>query len=175
MKKHICVLMLLFIATLPILSSCSSDNDSAGNQNSVNLDGQPFSIVNPIMAGVSINGTGHIGASLFNQNGSVANVLTIDFEYFADQAIEGDYAYPETEGVKKLTSITNYTEFVINGNTTETKSFTISEGTFALQDNGEDNYTLTMDLILTNSQEERRVFKGTYTGDFMVQINNGTL
>ncbi|MCK5470119.1 MAG: hypothetical protein KAI99_16470 [Cyclobacteriaceae bacterium] len=91
--------------------------------------------------------------------------LTIDIEYFTDQSIEGDYAFPQFETQRLLNDwLTNYSEFDGTTNT----SIHLQEGTLNVVHNGGNNYSITMNLTM----DGEKVFSGTYTGEFEVFFNN---
>ena len=160
-KIYVLSISLLFIG------SCSSDDDaSPSNMNSIKIDGESFEILQASIIGVSLGGDGHAAISLTNENQSLMKTLMIDFEYFTEQSIEGDYAFPQIETQRLLNDwLTNYSELDGTTNT----SLHLQEGTLKVVHNGGDNYTITMNLIMDGGT----VFSGTYTGDFIVYFNNG--
>ena len=134
---------ILFIS-LFIISSCNSDDDaSPSNKNSIKFDGESFEIVQASIIGVSLGGDGHAAISLTNGNQSSMKTLTIDVEYFSDQSIEGDYAFPQI-GTQRLLNdwLTNYSEYDGTTNT----SIHLQEGTLNIVHNGGNNYTINMNL-----------------------------
>jgi hypothetical protein len=110
--KSIILIRKIFVLVISILfiGSCNSDDDaSPSNKNSIKLDGESFEILQASIIGVSISGEGHAAISLTNGDPSSMKTLTIDVEYFSDQSIEGDYAFPQI-GTQKLLNdwLTNY-------------------------------------------------------------------
>ena len=152
---------------LLVAAGCGSDDDvTPSNGNYIKVNGKSFDIIQASIVGVSIGGEGHAAISLSNGDQSSMKTLTLDFEYFTDQAIEGEYAYPQIETNRLLNDwLTNYATFDQNTNTT----CHLQEGTLKIAHNKEDNYTITMNLIM----DDGTVFSGSYTGDFIVFFNNG--
>ena len=155
----------VFAAVFAIIAGCSSDDDSSP-PNSITIDGEPFAVTTASILGVSLGGTGRAAITLVNSDLSTTRTLTIDFDYVADQSIEGDYAYPQSGSLRLLDDwLTNYS--VLNGSTND--SVNLEEGELTIVENGGKNYTITMNLTM----DDGTVFSGTYTGDFQVFFNNG--
>ncbi len=157
----------ILFASLLIISSCSKDDDATpSNKSSIKIDGQTFEVAQASILGVSIGGEGHAAISFNNGNQSSMRTLTIDIEYFSEQSIVGDYAFPEVEGQRLLNDwLTNYSELNETVNTT----IHLQEGSLNIVHNGGNNYTITMNLKM----DGEKVFSGIYTGDFHVFYNNG--
>lgn len=156
----------VFVIIFAITSACSSDDDSPP-PNTLAMDGITFTVTNANLVGVSQNGEGHVAITLTNADPSNSKVLTIDFDYVVGEPIEGDYAYPKSGDLRLLDDrLTSYVEFhgAISASASD-----LEEGELTVIDNGDNNYTVTMELIMDNG----KVFSGSYTGDFQVTFNNG--
>ena len=130
------------------------------------MDGASFDVTMASILGVSIDGEGHAGIAFVSTDGSISKTLNIDIEYFVAKPVAGDYAFPQTGTARYLDDwLTSYSE--ING--TNFVSTNLASGTVSVTHNGEDNYTVIMDLTM----DDGTVFKGTYTNDFVVAFNNG--
>ena len=165
MKSH--NLSYIFVVIFSIISACSSDDDLS-TSNSLQINGEPFTVTSASILGVSLGGAGHAAITLVSTNLSTTRTLTIDFDYVANQPIAGDYAYPQSANQGLLDDwLTNYSEF--NG-TTSSNSLHLQEGELTIIDNGGNNYTITMDLTMDDGTTK---FSGTYQGDFQVFFNNG--
>ncbi len=154
---------LVFILFLSIYS-CSKD-DEVSTVNTVQKEGQPFTINAAAMTGVSIDDEGHTAITFVNGTGSQANTLTIDVESFTKETIPGTYSYPLRENDKRLDDwLTNYMVFEEDGS----NSSNLKSGTVTISHNGDNNYTVEMDLIMNDGLE----FSGQYTGEFSVMFMN---
>jgi len=131
------------------------------------LNGVSFVPENATIIGVSINNVGHAGISLVNINGTSVETLTIDVEYSGNSSIAGTYSFPQAASDKYLDNfLTNFTVF---DGTTFSGEAQLTEGSISVQENGNNNYTINMNLIM----DDGTAFKGTYTGNFTVVFNNG--
>lgn len=159
--------ILVFAITIIIIGSCNSNDDvSPSKKNTIKLNGESFEIAQATIMGVSMGGEGHAAISFNNGNQSSMKVLMIDIEYFADQSIEGEYAFPQFETQRLLNDwLTNYSEFDGTTNT----SIHLQEGTLNVVHNEGNNYSITINLTM----DGEKVFSGTYTGEFEVLFNNG--
>jgi hypothetical protein len=166
MKKQNSILRgLLVVALAFLLIQCGKDEDSLPKSNSVKMDGQSFKIVSASMIGVSMDENGHTSISLVTGSDTEAKILTMDVESFSRATIEGEYAYPQV-GDKKLLDdwLTNYT--VVVGSSME--STNLESGEVSVIHNGEDNYTVELNLTMDNGV----TFTGSYSGDFQVMFYN---
>ncbi|WP_152425175.1 hypothetical protein [Nafulsella turpanensis] len=163
MKKPLSITLFLFVF---LLSACTKEGMSPSG-NSLTLNGAPFEVATVSLLGVSLEGEGHAGLTFTGREGTTAKTLTVDFEYSPAQAVDGTYAFPQTNGARLLNDwLTNFTEFNFSG---ETNSTNLEKGTVTIKDNGDSNYTVTIDLTMTDG----KVFKGTYRGDVQAVFNNG--
>ena len=90
----------------------------------------------------------------------------MDVDYAGDSNVAGTYSYPQEQGDRLLLdALTNYTEMSSDG---DVYSTTLVSGTVSVQVNGNDNYTVTMNLEM----EDGKTFAGTYRGKFLVQFSN---
>lgn len=155
----------ILLVILIVFASCKKDSALPSSKNSIKLNGESFSFSAASIFGISIDGEGHAGITFTSVSGTNSKSLAIDFEYFADKAIEGYYTFPQTNSARYLDDwLTTYTEMSM----TETVSTHLESGTLDLTHNGDNNYTVIIDLIMTDG----KVFEGTYTGDFIVQFQN---
>ncbi|WP_282038002.1 hypothetical protein [Saccharicrinis aurantiacus] len=160
--KHI--LSILLACTLFFGCSKSNDNEQS-DTNSISINNQDFKINTATMIGVSLSGSGHTSISLISGTGFQVNTLTIDVESFTKETITGNYSYPTAEGDKVLDDwLSSYASF--NDSGVETTN--LKEGEVQINHNSGNNYTLNMNLLMNDGTE----FKGTYTGDFMVNFVN---
>lgn len=159
-------LVALFISAI-VLTSCGSDEPSG---NSIQVNGQSFKVISASLLGVSISGDGHAAISLTSVTSSAStNTITLDFDYSPNSPVSGTYSFPVTSGNRYLDEfLTNYTKTVISGTGTTINSTTLDFGHITVQDNGGDNYTVTMDLTMVDGT----VIKGKYRGEFVVMFNN---
>ncbi|MCG8321505.1 MAG: hypothetical protein MI921_18520 [Cytophagales bacterium] len=156
----------VFVSIFAITSACSSDDDSPP-PNTLTMDGEAFAVTTANILGVSLDGEGHVAITLVSTDLSNTQTLTIDFDYVVGESIEGDYAYPKSGDLRLLDNwLTNYVEFQ---GTSSTAGSNLEEGELTVIDNGDNNYTITMDLTMVDG----KVFSGSYTGDFQVTFNNG--
>lgn len=152
---------------LILFSACDTDKvDPTKPENSITLNGTSFFLTTTSLLGVTIAGEGHAGFQFVQSGGSTGvNTLNIDIEYFTSKPVAGVYSFPQTGSDRYLDDwLTTYTE--VNGTTIN--SFHLISGTMTVKDNGNSNYTITMDLTM----EGGKIFKGTYKGDFFSQFNN---
>lgn len=166
MKKSISLLKSVIIL-LAVLSftGCSKDESSPTN-NSVELDGNNFTISTATMLGVSIDDDGHTAITMINSNGSTIKTLTIDVESFTRATIEGDYAYPEDTDKKLIDDwLTSYT---IIDDDSQTTSTNLETGEVTITNNSGNNYTIDINLTMISGE----TFEGSYTGDFEVMFYN---
>jgi len=153
--------ILLFLTVL----SCSKNDDLSPNSNTIEMDGESFSVVSASITGISIGDDGHTGITFSNASDLQVKTLTIDVESFTEETIEGNYSYPANEDDKLLDDwLTNYTYFA---GTTSTSS-NLESGTVSIVNNGGNNYTIDMNLTMNDGA----TFVGSYTGDFIVMFSN---
>ena len=165
MTKFTSVLKGIIILTLALVTIQCSEDDTLSGSGTVKMDGKSFSISAATMIGVSIDEDGHTAISLFSINGSKTNTLTIDVESFTKATIEGEYAYPAVSDKKLLDDwLTNYAIF--DGDTQTSES--LESGEVSITHNGDNNYTVDMNLTMLDGV----TFIGSYTGDFEVMFNN---
>ncbi len=156
----------IVLGLITSLGSCSSDS-APRNENSLKLNGESYNVTVASITGTASNGDGHAAIVLGTITGASSKVLTINIKYTGDSDVEGSYSFPVTTATLLIDDIlTNYTEF--DATTTNT-SFTLTKGTTTVVNNGGNNYTVTLNLVL----EGGKTFSGTYTGDFVVIFNNG--
>ena len=157
--------LIMFGMIALIFSSCS-DDDSPSTQNTVTLDDGKFNISTATIVGVAIDGEGHAGISFIEANNTMSKTLNVDVDYAGDSNVAGTYSYPQEQGDRLLLdALTNYTEMSSDG---DVYSATLVSGTVSVQVNGNDNYTVTMNLEM----EDGKTFAGTYRGKFLVQFSN---
>ncbi len=161
MKSKINLLFVLSLAVLII--SCKKD-DAPAVHNTMQLDGQSFSVVQATIVGIAMGTDGHAAIGLYNSTSPV-KALTIDIDYTGDNNIDGHYAFPQTADDLYLNDwLTNYVEM----DATTNNSTNLESGTVDIKNNGGNNYTVTMDLTMMDG----KVFVGEYTGEFEVHFNN---
>ncbi|HEY3429968.1 MAG TPA: hypothetical protein VGK39_04765 [Cyclobacteriaceae bacterium] len=161
--KNVKSLLLLLLVSL-ILVSCDSDEPSAG----VTIDGKSFNVISASLLGVSIGGDGHATISLTSANSSMSKTLSLDFEYSPNSPIEGNYSFPQVGSDRYLDDwLTNYSEITLSGGGS-INSTNLETGKITIQDNGNNNYTVTMDLTMIDGT----IIKGKYRGAFLVTFNN---
>jgi len=161
---------ILSLAAILFLVSCGSDDDAKPSvTNTIKLDGEAFSITAPSLMGVSIDGEGHAGITFTNTNstGELTKVLSIDFEYSPSESVSGTYSFPQ--GTSRFLDdwLTNYTEFSMSSGSSN--STNLESGTVTVTDNGNNNYTVVVDLTMIDGKH----FEGKYSGKFTVAFNNG--
>lgn len=161
-------ILTLWICCIVFLSSCGSD-ETPSTVNSITLNGSSFKILFPSLIGVSIGGQGHAGISFTSlTNSGLSKTLSIDFEYSPNDPISGSYSFPQAGSDRYLDDfLTNYTEINISGGGSP-YSTELETGRITIQENGGDNYTVTIDLKMLDG----KVFKGKYRGVFTVAFNN---
>jgi len=145
---------------------CAKNEELLPPPNDLTLDGNLFDVTSASIIGVASNNEGHAGISLISINNLKTEVLTIDVEYSGNSSVEGVYSFPQAVNDKYLDDW--LTSFSITDGSTFT-SINLSVGTVNVLNNGGDNYTLLIDLIMVDGS----TFKGSYTGDFIVVFNNG--
>lgn len=157
-------LCLFLIATL--MWSCSKEELTPDSKNTLTLDGKPFSITMVSILGISMDDAGHAAINFTGMDGTTTRSLAIDVEYAPTQTIGGTYSYPQSGGNRHLDDwLTNYTEF---SGSNELTSVNLERGTVTLTDNGKSNFTITMDLEMTDG----KIFKGTYQGPVQEVYHN---
>jgi hypothetical protein len=156
--------LLLFVSL--VLVSCGSDEPSAG----ISIAGKSFKVISASLLGVSISGDGHATISLTSvTNTSTSKTLSLDFDYSPSSPVSGSYSFPQAGSDRFLDDyLTNYTEITFSGGGSSVNSTNLKSGKITIQDNGNDNYTVTMDLTMLDGT----VIKGKYRGDFIVMFNN---
>lgn len=161
--------LLFVIALLPGLMSCQSD-DEPSTSNSIKLNGEPFKIQSATLVGVSLDGDGHAAITFVNTDGTLSKTLSIDVEYTANESVSGTYSFPENGTDKYLDDwMTNYTVMTQSSSGMDSESTNLETGTVTVKDNGNSNYTVTIDLTMVDG----KVFKGTYQGKMQAVFNNG--
>lgn len=164
-KQGLLPLYLLLIALL--FQSCQVDNIDPTSENEITVDGASFEVTVVTLVGISMEDAGHASISFTGTNGVLSKVLTVNVEYSPSQPLDGTYAYPSVSGARYLDNfLTNYTEMTSSGPTYAT---VLEKGTVTLKDNGDSNYTITMELTMIDG----KVFKGTYQGAVQAAFNNG--
>ena len=150
-----------------MLTACNKDKLPPA-KHALTLDGLDYEVASANIVGVSIGGEGHANVSFISSEGNVAKTLNINIEYFTDKPIAGDYGFPQTGSLRYMDDwLTMYTE--IDSGTGSMISTNLESGTMSIVHNGEENYTVTIDLTMIDG----KVFKGTYTDNFVVGFNNG--
>ena len=162
--KKLKSLTLLVIISL-IITSCGSDEPSAG----ISIDGKAFNVISASLLGVSISGEGHATISLTSATSSgLTKTISLDFEYAPTSPVSGNYSFPQVGTDRFLDDwLTNYTEINISGGGS-VESTNLESGKITVQDHGNDNYTVTMDLTMIDGT----IIKGKYRGVFTVMFNN---
>lgn len=156
---------LITVLTVLMFVQCEKDETSPKQDNTIQMNGNDFTISSATMMGVSIGDSGHTGITLISASETQANSITIDVESFTRETIEGAYAYPEAEGKKLLDDwLTNYSVF--DGSTMESSN--LEAGEVTITHNGDNNYTVEMNLVMVDGV----IFSGSFTGDFQVMFNN---
>ncbi len=164
--KHL-VKTTLFALAIISLIGCSKDDDSP-TVNNVKMNGESFKIVEASIMGLSIENDGHTAISLTSGSTTNVQILSIDIESFTRETLEGTYSYPVNEGDKVLDDwLTNY--MVFEG--AEPTTSNLESGIVTITHNQGDNYTIDMDLTMVDGT----IFKGIYTGDFMVSFTKPSL
>lgn len=166
MKKNSLLVLCLLLSCL-LIQGCTVDNIDPTSENKLTVDGAAFDVTVATLLGVSIDDDGHAVLSFTGTNGALSKVLTVDVEYSPSQPVDGTYAYPAENGARKLDNyLTNYTEMTMSGPTYAT---ILEKGTVTIKDNGDSNYTITLDLLMVDG----KVFKGSYRGEVQTTFNNG--
>jgi len=162
MKTVKSLTLLLFVSL--IIASCGSDEPSAG----LSIDGKSFNVLSASLLGVSIGGDGHATISLTSANSTVAKTISLDFEYSPTSSVSGNYSFPQVGTDRYLDDwLTTYDEISFSGGGSST-STNLESGKITVKDNGNNKYTVTMDLRMIDG----RVIKGKYSGTFTVMFNN---
>ncbi len=165
MKKYGLLTICLLLSSL-FLQSCTVDNIDPTAQNVITQNGEKFDVTVVTLLGISIEGDGHAVLSFTGTNGALTKVLTVDVEYDPSQPVSGNYASPAVSGTRVMNSIlTNYSEMPLVGAMYAT---ILEKGSVTLKDNGESNYTITLDLEMKDGKK----FKGTYQGDVQETYQN---
>jgi hypothetical protein len=161
--KTVKFLTLLLLVTF-ILSSCGSDEPSGG----ISVDGKSFNVISASLLGVSIGGDGHATISLISGNSSMSKTLSLDFEYSPTSPVSGNYSFPQAGSDRYLDDwLTNYTEITLSGSGSVYDT-NLESGKITVLDNGNNNYTVTIDITMVDGT----VIKGKYRGAFTVMFNN---
>jgi hypothetical protein len=159
-SKYIIVLLAIIL-----LTQCEDDDSSPSFTNTIKLNGSDFKIESASMIGISMEDFGHTSISFASGNSTKGEILSIDVESYTQQTIEGDYAYPEVSGKKELDDwLTNYTVF----EGTNIVTTDLETGEVSIIHNGDSNYTVDVDLEMTDGT----TFIGSYTGEFQVAFSN---
>lgn len=164
-KQGFLSLCLLLLALL--FQGCQVDNIDPTSENGLTVDGASFEVTVATLVGVSMEDAGHAAISFTGTNGVLSKILTLNVEYSPSQPLDGTYAYPSENGARYLDNfLTNYTEMTSSGPTYAT---VLEKGTVSLKDNGDSNYTITIELTMIDG----KIFKGTYRGEIKAAFNNG--
>lgn len=157
MRKHSINAFYLLLMGL-LFQSCAVDNIDPTSENGLSIDGSSFDVTVVTLVGISLEDLGHASLTFTGTNGALTKTLNVDFEYDPAQPVNGTYAFPGASGTRLLNDwLTNYTEMPVTGAVYAT---TLEKGTVTVKDNGDSNYTITIDLEM----EDGKKFKGTYQG-----------
>ncbi len=166
LKKRSALLRSLLIVMIALpLTQCGKDDILSRLENSIKMNGKDFLIVSASMLGVSIEDSGHTAISLVSGNATQVNTLTVDVESFTQASIQGEYAYPEESGKKRLDGwLTNYSVF----DGTNMHSSNLESGEVSIALNSGNNYRIDINLTMVDGV----TFTGTYSGEFQVAFHN---
>ena len=158
--KYVIVLLAVISFT-----QCDEDESSPSVVNTIKMNGNDFNIVSASMVGISMGDYGHTVISFVSGSGTQAKSLDIDVESYTQATIDGDYAYPEVSGKKLMDDwLTDYTTF----DGTDITTSELETGEVSITHNGGNNYTVDMNLEMTDGT----TFVGSYTGNFQVMFSN---
>ncbi len=154
--------LLSFLASIiffAILSCDSKDEPSIENQNAIQLNGQTFSIEtveliledgDPTVANIRFEG--------LNTNGNT-QILDLWIAYDENETIAGTYSFPQGDDRLLYEALTSYE---VRRGIDDSDIYFPESGSVQIQENGADNYTVTINLTM----EGEHVFTGFYKGDF---------
>lgn len=163
-NKNLLAIYLLLMAGL--FSACSKENILPSSENTLTLDGAPFKVSVASLLGTSIEDEGNASVSFTGTDGTLTKTLGMVIDYSPSQALSGTYAFPATSGARHLDDwLTNYTEMTVSGDVNSTN---LEKGTVTVKENGESNFTITVDLVMVDGKK----FKGTYKGTVQAVFNN---
>lgn len=151
-----------------LLNACSGEEINPA-ANTIMMDEVPFDISVASLQGISLENEGHVSITLTGNKGTTVKTLMINFEYSSSEPINGTYAFPQTTDTpyRYLDDwLTNYTELNAGG---VAESSNLEKGKVTVKDNGDSNYTITIDFLMTDGKS----FKGTYKGIVQAVFNNG--
>ncbi len=152
---------LFFILLFAVLFTSCRDDDTPAVQNTIQLDGEVYTIVAAAIIWVPLGGEGGHAAIYLYNSASPVKALAIDIDYTDENNIDGNYAFPQTaEDLYLNALLTNYVE----SDGTTNYSTKLESGMVTIKNNGGNNYTVTMDLTMLDG----KVFVGEYTGEFKV-------
>lgn len=148
------------------LSACGKEEVNPSSGNTLTLNGDAFEVSFASLMGVSIEDEGHAGITFTGNKGTTAKTLMIDIEYSPSKAIDGTYSFPQTGTDRYLNDwLTNYSEISVDG---ESNSTNLQKGSVTVKENGDSNYTISIDLEMKDGKH----FKGTYRGEVQAAFNN---
>lgn len=166
MKKQGFPSLCLLLITL-LFQSCQVDNIDPTSENGLTLDGASFDVTVVTLVGVSMEDAGNATLSFTGTNGVLSKILTVSTEYSPSQTLDGTYAYPSVSGSRYLDNfLTNYTEMSTGSG--PTYATVLENGAVTLKDNGDSNYTITIDLKMIDG----KAFKGTYKGEVQASFTD---
>jgi hypothetical protein len=161
MKKL--VMSALFLCTAIGMLSCSSDDDSSSNVG-VTINGEAFNGTVAIL--LKIETTENTYSFTITDPSDLTNVktITIGVTFPLAMSVTGDYAHPTTED-RVFQEISFYSiSNPATGSGTSSAMFN-GTGTVTITDNGNENYT----LVINMTMDDGVIVKGTFTDTFIGQ------
>lgn len=155
--------LFLLLFTSLIIAACGSDDVTSR----ISIDGKSYHVGDAHLNITTINGEGHAAISFSSlPEDGMTKLLNIGFEYSQNSPVSGNYSYPQVGSDRHLLEniITHYAE-IREGNSQATY---LESGKITVKDNGNDDYTLTMDLIMLDGT----VVTGKYRGVFTVTVQD---
>lgn len=149
------------LTTLLLIASCGSDDENLQkDENTIQLNGQPFSIDNaevlfeagdPLVSYVNIKFEGT------DANGTT-RILDLWMAYSPSQPVSGSYT---STLVDSRLLDDDFTSFEVRRGVNDSDLYFLVSGTVQVQDNGSHNYTVTVNITM----DEDNIFTGFFRGD----------
>ncbi|MBL4746519.1 MAG: hypothetical protein JKY08_09160 [Flavobacteriaceae bacterium] len=159
MKKLSSVFVML---SMVFLSSCSS-SDNKDSSAGLTLDGVSINTNAAILVKQASSENSYSFSISDTSDVKSVKIITINIEFPLESSVTGDYEYSK-KGDRKLLGMSSYSITNATAGTVDSSVLLGGSGSVSITDNGKNNYTLVLDLIMKDGV----ILKGSFTGSFKV-------